>query len=155
MSTRFKILLCLFGLVIGCASDKPLIEQDSPRGPGALSRVMMDLKIMGNKDKQTVEYRLSEFLRQASILAKGESISVIEGTLKEDEALGKIKEQFQNQESFFYKEFGLSAPSRDHLIQRIDQELAALKSYRGVAATKERPPIRENRRPIGGQAMFY
>ncbi|MCM0607170.1 MAG: hypothetical protein KA715_13855 [Xanthomonadaceae bacterium] len=154
MSTRFKILLCLFGLVIGCASDKPLLEQDSPRGPGALTRVITDLRLMGNQDKQTVEYRISEFLRQTSILAAGESIDVIVGTTKEDEALGKIKEQFQNEESFFYKEFGLSAPSRDHVIQKIDQELAVLKTSRGVAS-KSLPPMRESRRPIGGQAMFY
>jgi hypothetical protein len=154
MSTRFKVVLCLFGLIIGCASDKPLIDQDPARGEGALRRVITDLRMMGNMDKNTVEYRVSEFLKTASLLKDGESIDVIVGTLKEDEALTKIKEQFQNQESFFYKEFGLSAPSRDHIIDRIDQELASLKSSRGVASTRDRP-IRETKRPIGGQSMFY
>lgn len=149
------MVLCLFGLVLGCASHQPLIKK--VEGPSSLEGVMGEIQLLGRKDRETVEYRVSELLKARDVIQKEETLDLILHTAKEDRALSLIKEQFLNSESFFYRELGLSIQSRDDLIQKIDIELAKEKTYRDVASDKKEghTTLREKRRPIGGAPMFY
>jgi len=156
-------LLCLLGFFVGCSSHEQRTDTVASQKvelstqESSLEHLMRQIQVLGRSDRKTVEFKMSDFFRKQGILEKDQLIDSIELTPTEDKALHVLMSVLTNQDSFYYRELGLSAQSRDEVVKSIETELARDKSYRSIAGSEseEETPVREQRRPIGGGPMFY